>query len=330
MPNLQEYLNQTYPTKQEKERVGTICFTDISPKRMEKIAENRTHGWFTAYLKKEQQKEIEGGELDLSEFVNLAEVRIDGNYLKTPLTKLKFSTSARWLELLICINNNLTSIDFLENLPNPNLMKILNIYNNNIQPTDIEIFSKFANLTCLKIGTEKEAFQNGKHNKFYGSLKSYQNLTKLERICIEATDVDRGLEHLPMSLAKSTAKRATEYEEGGYLYIECSPHDVNNRCSQIKEKLMPFDYDLFAWQLTGFCKALLATIKPESSDWGGVLMVLTRMLDEKIIKTRNELELIELHKSDKVDKIKRLESKLQKLIQTKGEIQERNIVWVKQ
>ena len=54
-------------------------------------------------------------------------------------------------------------------------------------------------------------------------------------------------------------------------------------------------------------------------------MVLTRMLDEKIIKTRNELELIELHKSDKVDKIKRLESKLQKLIQARDEIQKRNI-----
>ncbi|CAG8623922.1 8344_t:CDS:2 [Ambispora leptoticha] len=188
MPNLQEYLNQTYPTKQEKERVGTIYFTEI----------------------KEKQREIEGGELDLSEFVNLAEVRIDGSYLKTPLTKLKLSASARWLGLLICINNNLTSIDFLENLPNPKLMKILNIYNNNIQPTDIEIFSKFSNLTCLKIGTEKGAFQNGKHNKFYGSLKSYQNLTKLERICIEATDVDSGLEHLPMSLAKSTAKRAAD------------------------------------------------------------------------------------------------------------------------
>ncbi|CAG8741373.1 1531_t:CDS:2, partial [Racocetra persica] len=184
MTTLQEYLDQTYPTKQEKERVGVIYFTDISPKKREKIAENR-----------------------------IPEVRIDGSYLKTPLTKLKF-----------------------KNLPNPELMKILNIYNNNIQPTDIEVFSKFVNLTCLKIGTEKEVFRNGKHNKFYGSLKSYKNLTKLERICIEATDVDSGLEHLPMSLAKSTAKRAIENEEGGYLFIECSPHD-----------------------------ALLAAIKPEAS-----------------------------------------------------------------
>jgi hypothetical protein len=50
------------------------------------------------------------------------------------------------------------------------------------------------------------------------------------------------------------------------------------------------------------------------------------MLDEKIIKTRNELELIELREANKIDKIKRLESKLQKLIQTKDKIQEQNIV----
>jgi hypothetical protein len=44
MSNLQEYLNHTYPTKHEKERVGTIYFTDISPKKMENIAKNRTRG----------------------------------------------------------------------------------------------------------------------------------------------------------------------------------------------------------------------------------------------------------------------------------------------
>jgi hypothetical protein len=132
---------------------------------------------------------------------------------------------------------------------------------------------------------------------------------------------------LPMSLAKSTAKRANENkEEGGYLYIECSPHNTNDKCSQIKEQLKPFDYDLEAWQLTGFCEALLAT-RLEFFGWENVLI---RMLDEKIITTRNELELIELHESNKINKIERLESKLQKLIQTKDKMQKRNIVWVKQ
>ncbi|CAG8838023.1 25943_t:CDS:1, partial [Gigaspora margarita] len=244
MTTLQEYLDQTYPTKELKEKVITLYFTYLSPQKISVAKINEREGQITVYLDEEQQKEIEGGELNLNEYVNLMDVRIDGNYLKTPLTKLDISNCFS-LVILICINNNLTSANFLKQLPNPKKIEILNVYNNNIQPTDIELFSRFVNVKILKIGTEKEAFQNGKHNKFYGPLKSYQKLTKLERVCIEATDVDRGLEFLPMSLAKSTAKRANEdKEEGGYLYIECSPHDTNNKCSRIKEQLKPFDYDL--------------------------------------------------------------------------------------
>src|SRR5205085_41855 len=100
------------------------------------------------------------------------------------------------------------------------------------QPTDIAIFSKFVNLRILKIGTMEYDSKKGKHNKFYGSLKSYQNLTELEYICIEATDVNEGLEYLPFGLVKGTAKLAKEYKErGGYARIECSPHGTNAKCS---------------------------------------------------------------------------------------------------
>jgi len=246
MPNLQEYLDKKYPTKELREKVTALYFTYLSPQKISVAKINEKKGWLTVYLNEEQQKEIEGGELNLSEYVNLTDIRIDGNYLKTPLTKLDISSCFN-LVILICINNNLISANFLKQLPNPKKIEILNVYNNNIQPTDIELFSRFVNVRVLKIGTEKEAFKNGKHNKFYGSFKSYQDLTKLERICIEATDIDKGLEFLPMSLAKSTAKRANEDKEGGgYLYFECSPHDINNKCSRIKEHLKPFDYDLEA------------------------------------------------------------------------------------
>ena len=50
----------------------------------------------------------------------------------------------------------------------------------------------------------------GKGNQFYGSLKSYQNLTKLKNICIEGTDANEGLEYLPFSLAQATKKQAQE------------------------------------------------------------------------------------------------------------------------
>ncbi|CAI2161484.1 10379_t:CDS:2 [Funneliformis geosporum] len=104
---------------------------------------------------------------------------------------------------LSCSDNNLTSVEFLNRLPNLEKLRMLLIYNNNIKSTDIAFFSKFVNLKYLRIGTMKHALEKNKHNKFYGSLKSYQNLTKLESICIEATDVNEGLEYLSQSLVKS-------------------------------------------------------------------------------------------------------------------------------
>jgi len=70
----------------------------------------------------------------------------------------------------------------------------------------------------LKIGTTKDVLKKGKRNKFFGSLQAYQNLTKLVEICIEATDVDKGLEYLPASLAQATRGG------GKYISIACSPH----------------------------------------------------------------------------------------------------------
>src|SRR5437763_1697997 len=80
----------------------------------------------------------------------------------------------------------------------------------------------------LRIGTTETSLNQGKHNKFYGSLKSYQNLTKLTSICIEATDINEGLEYLPFSLAQAS-------KGGDYMKIECSPHETEAKCSIIKE-----------------------------------------------------------------------------------------------
>lgn len=93
----------------------------------------------------------------------------------------------------------------------------------------------------------KYDLKGGKHNKFYGSFKSWKNLTKLETICIEATDVNEGLEHLPESLVLSTIReKERDKEKGGYYKIECSPHSTNAKCSQIQDQLRPFNYDLGA------------------------------------------------------------------------------------
>jgi len=80
----------------------------------------------------------------------------------------------------------------------------------------------------LKIGTERSALKQGKHNKFYGSFKSWKNLTYLISICIEATDVSEGLEYLPESLTKESRG----FKNGR---IQCFPHETNAKCSQIQK-----------------------------------------------------------------------------------------------
>ncbi|CAI2162294.1 13560_t:CDS:2, partial [Funneliformis geosporum] len=212
MVTLQEYLNQQYPTKQDKEGVKKINFYEIYRKDEQKF--------FTSILirsigKMNKNFNLEGEELDLREFKNLEYLKV-GKLLLTKLdvgglvnlkelfcsmntlTYLDLNGCAN-LETLSCGDNYLTSIDFLNQLPNPEKLENLVIYDNNIQPTDIEIFSKFVNLRYLKIGNMEisSSLKYIHRNKFYGSLKSYQNLTKLERICIEATDVNEGLEYLP-------------------------------------------------------------------------------------------------------------------------------------
>ena len=179
------------------------------------------------------------GHLDLSDFINLEGLGCHDNQL----TSLDLSQCGN-LERISCAINQFTSVDFLNTLPHPEKLNFLLIFNNNIQSTDIACFSKFINIKSLKIGTTNNYRLDGdKHNKFFGSLKSYQNLTKLKRICIEATDVDSGLEYLPKSLAKEIARRKAGIK---YESIECSPHGTSAKCKVIQDQLRPYNYDLEA------------------------------------------------------------------------------------
>ncbi|CAG8743552.1 12257_t:CDS:2, partial [Ambispora leptoticha] len=197
-------------------------------------------------------------DLDLSEYTDLRELIIENN----KVTSIKLSGCEN-LEVLRLTSNNLISVDFLNDLPNPEKLEILRVYDNNIKPTDIEIFR-----------TTKMYLSAGNGNRFYGSLKSYQNLTKLTSICIEATDVDSGLEYLPMSLTLSSAKEKAENEKQG-------------------EKIMTARPEYF--------------IDPNSrSKW-------ISALGEKLNRTKQELEKVKQENPEKEKKIQRLESKIKLL-----------------
>lgn len=133
------------------------------------------------------------------------------------------------LENFDCSNNKLVDLEFLEKIHDAYYLKKLNIGNNNFPPTDIEkikAFSFFINLEILNIGTDdQERLSQGIRNRFYGSLKALQHLTKLKILGIVATDIDNGLEHLTDGLQE----------------IFAFPQNTNTQVIKIFEELRPFN-----------------------------------------------------------------------------------------
>jgi len=172
------------------------------------IAEIHPDDGEPCFLPSYHSEEGEAVKLDLTELINLKEIIINhfsigGRELTSlnlsgcdNLKKLFFNAKLTTLSLFGCSNlekimigkNNFTSIDFLKQLSNPDKLKILHIYDNNIQPTTLNFLRPFVNLEDCKLGGNSEKnnekleqrLQNKTYNKFYGSLEPIKNLTKLE------------------------------------------------------------------------------------------------------------------------------------------------------
>ncbi|CAG8465290.1 10491_t:CDS:2 [Gigaspora margarita] len=85
----QAFYGEKYPTKKEKEQVKEIK---------------------VGYSTEKETKELDGGELNLSEYPNLEKVIINGDYLKTKLTSLEVSNCSQ-LTFLDVYDNELTHLD---------------------------------------------------------------------------------------------------------------------------------------------------------------------------------------------------------------------------
>lgn len=94
MTVLQEYLNEKYPTREEREKVLSINIFNINEERE----------------KQDITEKLDGKELDLSEYRNLKEVVVGEVYLKSPLTKLTLGKLPNLLTLH-CYYNKLTTLD---------------------------------------------------------------------------------------------------------------------------------------------------------------------------------------------------------------------------
>jgi hypothetical protein len=189
MVNTQEYLNQNYPNKEETTKIN------LSNQNLE-------------------------GNLTIKDFPNLISIECGNNKNNIALIELNnlpkltsfYANNCQLTDIKIknCLNiehlkvanNFLTDLNFLNNL-NPKKITILSIHSNNFSEQTLEPFSKFTSLQWLFIDNcDKAKFRKGIYNRFTGSLKPLQNLTKLEILSISKTDIDSGLEYVPESLRK--------------------------------------------------------------------------------------------------------------------------------
>jgi len=146
-------------------------------------------------------------ELDLSNCQRLVKIACNSN----ELDNLRI-TELPNIKELSCWNNRITEINW--DALNPKNLAFLSVSNNNLSKQDLSCFSKFVNLEGLWIGTDvKDNLEKKSYNRFYGSLKPLQNLTRLKKLQIENTDVDSGLEFLPKSLEKIICWSPSHHED---------------------------------------------------------------------------------------------------------------------
>ncbi|CAG8449398.1 17223_t:CDS:2, partial [Racocetra fulgida] len=118
------------------------------------------------------------------------------------------------IELVNCAANSLTDVGFLTTL-DPEKLTNLYLEDNNISEQDLSCFAKFVNLTTLLVGnSDKNKIKQGIYNRFTGNLECLKNLSKLERLSIKNTDIDRGLEFLPRSVQEFHCSADQRKESG--------------------------------------------------------------------------------------------------------------------
>ncbi|CAG8599215.1 13719_t:CDS:1 [Gigaspora rosea] len=108
------------------------------------------------------------GSLDLREYSNLEVLIIEINQI----TNLSFSEKNKNITIIEAYDNQLTNLNFLISLPNPEKLKSLGVFQNQITSNDLEILAPFVNCEMLSIGK----------NNIRGNLSSLRYWTNLKRL----------------------------------------------------------------------------------------------------------------------------------------------------
>lgn len=185
MVNAQKWLDKKYPQNKRNE----IDRLNISNKGLDGIL--KLEGFDNLKILTCSSNYLTS--LDASDCSKLEEIRCNYNRL----TDLNLGDCSQ-LKEFYCNDNYLKNLDF----SSLNLEKLvsLNISDNNLSEKDLSVFSHLINLERLWIGSgNEEKVQQGIYNRFYGSLESLKDLSKLESLEISNTDINGDLNCLPDS-----------------------------------------------------------------------------------------------------------------------------------
>lgn len=223
MVNAQEYLNQKYPTKEEREKVTdlNINFKELEGKLDLTNFINLKRLWCSGQKLTElnlincpQLAELDCSdnlitELNLSNCSQLTEICCHNNRLRN----LKV-VSLPHLKKLYAWTNNLANLNW-EVFTNPQKLTHLSLSNNNFVSQDLSYFNQFTNLEELFLGNDiEEKIKKGEYNHFCGSLELLvSNLTKLKKLQIEGTEVDELKGGLVNEALKSLNKKIEKFLE---------------------------------------------------------------------------------------------------------------------
>ncbi|CAI2162206.1 17140_t:CDS:2 [Funneliformis geosporum] len=236
-------------------------FTPEECKKWLEVGLESKEFYLTTYLKK-KDKNYPIEERGKIEEIHLTEPSLEGELdlgkrqkslvLEIEIKKAMFShgevldlTNCEQLDKIECHDNQLINLSLPKNCPN---LTELDIRNNNLFGSDLSIFSPFANLEVLKIGTgvkeykwkseyehfephktliknrKKEVEQGTKQgicNHFYGSLEPLKNLSKLRELDIRNTDINSGWEYLPTSIEKINYSSEETWIDFGLSLNDC-------------------------------------------------------------------------------------------------------------
>jgi hypothetical protein len=193
MVNAQEWLDNNYPkngVRQIKDQdshcyfdlestsVSQICRNDDSADSMPSKLNRDPLKFLKALVGTKFNNEMGGWSNFGKSRKEITKLNISSKELEDELDLSDFSN----LQILDCSKNQLTNL----NLINQHLLTGLNCHDNKF--SDLSFLTHLTNLRELDLST----------NQFSGSLEPLKNLTKLKELSIAKTNLDSGLEYLPL------------------------------------------------------------------------------------------------------------------------------------